>query len=138
MRGDSPLSPLDFSYSLPVEAPLMDGLGTISRAGIASRGLSFATSRGAPVIVPADGKILFAAPYRGQDGIVIIDHEGGWTSLILGVASAKPRGSKVRRGEFLGRALGPLGVELRRNGVPVSPALIAASSVPLSNRGDNR
>jgi len=69
---------------------------------------------------------------------VIIGHEGGWTSLILGVASAKPRGSKVRRGEFLGRALGPLGVELRRNGVPVSPALIAASSVPLSNRGDNR
>jgi septal ring factor EnvC (AmiA/AmiB activator) len=138
MRGDSALAPLDFAYSLPVEAPLVDGLGTVSRAGIASRGLKFATFRGAPVGVPADGEILFAAPYRGQNGIVIIDHKDGWTSLILGVASAKPRGSKVRRGEFLGRALGPLGVELRRNGVPVSPALIAASSVPLSNRGDNR
>jgi septal ring factor EnvC (AmiA/AmiB activator) len=138
MRGDSALSPLDFAYSLPVEAPLVDGLGTVSRAGIASRGLKFGTFRGAPVGVPADGEILFAAPYRGQNGIVIIDHKDGWTSLILGVASAKPRGSKVRRGEFLGRALGPLSVELRRNGVPVSPALIAASSVPLSNRGDNR
>jgi septal ring factor EnvC (AmiA/AmiB activator) len=138
MRGDSALPPVDFAYSLPSESPLLDGLGSVSRTGIASRGLKFATRRGTPVIAPADGKILFAAPYRGQDGIVIIDHRGGWTSLILGIASEKPKGSKVRRGEFLGRALGPLGVELRRDGVPVSPALIAASSVPLSNRGDNR
>ena len=138
IRGASALPPLDFAYSLPVEAPLLDGLGTVSRAGIASRGLKFATARGAPVIVPADGKLLFAAPYRGQDGIVIIDHKSGWTSLLLGVASDLPRGSTVRRGEPLGRALGPLGVELRRDGVPVSPAFIAASSVPLSNRAENR
>jgi murein hydrolase activator len=138
MRGDSALPPVDFDYTLPVEAPLLDGLGTVSRSGIASRGLRFASARGAPVIAPADGKVAFAAPYRGQDGIVIIDHPNGWTSLLLGVASERPRGSKVRRGEFLGRALGPLGVELRRNGVPVSPALIAASSVPLSNGSDSR
>ena len=138
MRGDSALPPVDFGYSLLVDAPLIDGLGTVSRAGIASRGLKFATPRGAPVIAPANGKIVFAAPYRGQDGIVIIDHSNGWTSLLLGVASERPRGSKVRRGELLGRALGPLGVELRRNGVPVSPALIAASSVPLSNGGEKR
>jgi septal ring factor EnvC (AmiA/AmiB activator) len=138
LRGDSALPAMDFAYSLPVDAPLIDGLGTVSRAGITSRGLKFATSRGSAVIAPADGKIQFAAPYRGQDGIVIIDHGDGWTSLLLGVASEKPRGSKVRRGEFLGRALGPLGAELRRNGVPVSPALIAASSVPLSNGGEKR
>ncbi len=138
LRGDAPLPRSDFGYSLPVEALLLDGLGSVSRAGIASRGLRFATQRGASVIAPADGEILFAAPYRGQDGVVIIDHTGGFTSLLLGIASQKPKGSKVRRGEFLGRALGPLGVELRHNGVPVSPALIAASSVPLSNRGDNR
>ncbi len=138
LRGDSALPTLDFGYSLPVESQLLDGLGSVNRAGIVSRGLRFNTPRGAPVIVPADGNIVFAAPFRGQDGIVIIDHKGGWTSLLLGVASEKPRGSKVRRGEFLGRALGPIGVELRRDGVPVSPALIAASSVPLSNAGDNR
>ena len=138
IRGDSALPQQDFGYSLPVEARLIDGLGTVDRAGIASRGIRFATSRGAPVIAPADGEIAFAAPYRGQDGIVIIDHADGWTSLLLSISSAKPKGSKVRRGEFLGRALGPLGVELRRDGVPVSPALIAASSVPLSNADDNR
>jgi murein DD-endopeptidase MepM/ murein hydrolase activator NlpD len=69
---------------------------------------------------------------------VIIEHGKGWTSLLLNVASDKRKGTRVRRGELLGRALGPVGVELRRNGQPVSPALIAASSVPLSNGGDNR
>ena len=137
-RGDSALPPQDFAYSLPVTAPLSEGLGSVNRAGISSRGLGFETSRGTPVIAPADGEILFAAPYRSQDGVVIIRHAGGWTSLLLGVASQKPKGSKVMRGEFLGRALGPLSVELRRNGVPVSPALIAASSVPLSNSSDSR
>ena len=137
-RGDSALPPQDFAYSLPVAAPLSEGLGSVNRSGISSRGLWFETSRGMPVIAPADGEILFAAPYRNQDGVVIIRHPNGWTSLLLGVASEKSKGSKVIRGEFLGRALGPLGVELRRNGVPVSPALIAASSVPLSNGRDNR
>jgi hypothetical protein len=61
-----------------------------------------------------------------------------WNSLILGVASDRPRGTEVRRGEPLGRALGPIGVELRRDGVPISPAFIAASSVPLSNGGNSR
>ena len=138
VRGDSALPPLDFAYSLPVDAPLLDGLGTVDRAGIVSRGLSFDTGRGRPVAVPADGTIAFAAPFRGQDGLVIIDHGGGWASLLLGVASDRPRGARVKRGEPLGRTLGTIGVELRRNGRPVSPALIAASSVPLSNGGNNR
>ena len=138
MRGDSALAAPDFAYSLPVAATLTDGLGSVSGAGIVSRGLRFDTAKGAAVIAPADGKILFAAPFRGQDGVVIIGHDNGWTSLLLGVASEKPKGTRVQRGELLGRALGPVGVELRRNGQPVSPALIAASSVPLSNGGDTR
>ena len=137
-KGDSAIPPQDFAYSLPVSAPMTKGLGSVNRAGISSRGLQFDVRAGNPVIVPADGEILFAAPFRGQNGVVIIRHDDGWTSLLLGVASEKPKGSKVRRGEFLGRALGPLSVELRRNGMPVSPALIAASSVPLSNGSDSR
>ncbi len=138
MRGDSALPPANFAYSLPASGAVIDGLGSVNRAGIVSRGLRFDTARGAEITVPADGKIVFAAPFRGQDGIVIIDHGKGWTSLILGVASDRPRGTEVRRGEPLGRALGPIGVELRRDGVPISPAFIAASSVPLSNSGNSR
>ena len=138
MRGDSALPPLDFAYSLPVGAPLLDGLGSVSSAGIASRGLRFDTRRGAPVIAPADGSIAFAAPFRSENGVVIIDHGGGWTSLLLGVASDRPRGTRVKRGEPLGRALGTISVELRKDGRPISPALIAASSPPLSNSGNSR
>lgn len=138
MRGDSALPAADFGYSLPVSAPLIDGLGSVNRAGIVSRGLRFDTARGTEIRVPADGKIVFSAPFRGQDGIVIIDHGKGWTSLLLGVTSDRPRGTEVRRGEPLGRALGQIGVELRRDGVPISPAFIAASSVPLSNGGNSR
>jgi septal ring factor EnvC (AmiA/AmiB activator) len=138
MRGDSALPAADFDYSLPVSAPLIEGLGSVNRAGIVSRGLRFDTARGTEIRVPADGKIVFSAPFRGQDGIVIIDHGKGWTSLLLGVTSDRPRGTEVRRGEPLGRALGQIGVELRRDGVPISPAFIAASSVPLSNGGNSR
>jgi len=138
MRGDSALPANAFAYSLPVRAPLLDGLGSVSPAGISSRGLRFETGRGATVMVPADGTIAFAAPYRSEDGIVIIDHGGGWTSLLLGVASNRPRGTRVKRGEPLGRALGTIGVELRHDGQPVSPAFIAASSPALSNSGNSR
>jgi hypothetical protein len=40
----------------------------------------------------------------------------------------------VRLGQPLGRALGPLSVELSQNGRRMSPALIAGSSAPLSNK----
>ena len=138
IRGAAPLPVPEFAYSLPLDAPLIDGLGSVNASGIASRGVRFGNPRGAAVIAPADGKILFAAPYRGEDGVVIIDHGRGWTSLLLGVASDVPRGSTVRRGQALGRALGPVGAELRQAGRPVSPAFIAASSVGLSNGAKTR
>lgn len=138
MRGDAPMPVPDFHYDLPVGAPVAEGLGSVSRSGIVSRGIQFDSARGAPVTAPADGRIIFAAPFRDQDGLVIIDHGRGWTTLLLGVASDKPRGTRVARGQSIGRALGPLGVELRLNGQPVSPAFIAASSPPLSNNANSR
>lgn len=138
MPGDAPLSVPDFHYGLPVTARVADGLGSVSRSGIVSRGVQFDTARGSPVVAPADGTVAFAAPFRGQDGLVIIDHGKGWTTLLLGVASDKRRGTRVARGESIGRTLGPVGVELRRDGKPVSSAFIAASSPPLSNSAKSR
>jgi murein hydrolase activator len=63
---------------------------------------------------------------------VIIDHGGGWMSLIVNVSSPLKPGDKVRLGQALGRALGPLRVELSRNGRRFSPAIIAGSSQNLS------
>ena len=126
------------AYSLPASADVIDGLGSVSPAGVRSRGLRLATLRGAPLIAPADGTIAFAGPYREHDGVIIIDHGGGWTSLLLGAATPLARGARVARGQPLGKALGPVTVELREKGQPRSPALIAGSSQSLSNAARSR
>jgi septal ring factor EnvC (AmiA/AmiB activator) len=76
--------------------------------------------------------VRFAGPFRDYDGILIIDHGGGWLSLIVNVASELHAGDRVRLGDLAGRALGPLQVELSQNGRRISPAIIAGSSQSLS------
>jgi septal ring factor EnvC (AmiA/AmiB activator) len=124
--------PEPLAYRLPSDAPVVEGLGSVQSNGVRSRGLTLRTSRGAPVVVPASGMIRFAGPYRSFDGVVIIDHGGGWMSLLIGVATQQKPGTRVSIGDPLGRALRPVGVELSRNGQHVSPALIAGSSRSLS------
>ena len=126
------------AYQLPADAAVSEGLGSVSDNGIRSRGVTMATARGTALTVPADGKIAFAGPYRSFDGIVIIDHGNGWKSLILNAATDAKPGVTVRRGAPLGRALGPIGVELSRNGQHSSPALIAGSSATLSKSVKSR
>ena len=121
------------AYQLPAAAAVTDGLGAVNESGVRSRGLTLATARGSAVAVPASGIVRFSGPYRSHDGVVIIDHGRGWMSLIVNVATPLKAGARVRIGEPLGRALGPIGVELSQNGRRVSPALIAGSSQTLSN-----
>jgi septal ring factor EnvC (AmiA/AmiB activator) len=122
-----------FDYQLPAVAPVTEGLAAVNDSGVRSRGLTLATARGAPVTAPADGRVQFVGPFRDYDGVLIIDHGGGWLSLIVNVASPLHAGDRVSIGEEVGRALGPLQVELSRNGRRISPALIAGSSQNLSN-----
>jgi hypothetical protein len=53
-------------------------------------------------------------------------------TLLLNVASPLRAADRVRIGDSVGRALGPIGVELSQNGRQISPALIAGSSRTLS------
>ena len=82
--------------------------------------------------VPADGVVKFAGPFGDYDGVLIIGHAGGWMTLIVNVATELHVGDRVRLGDSAGRALGPLQVELSRNGRRISPALIAGSSQTMS------
>lgn len=143
LAGDdaAPLSPFapegvdprpPFIYQLPAAAPVTDGLASVSASGVRSRGLTLAAYRGLAVAAPADGVVKFAGPFRDYDGVLIIDHGGGWLSLIVNVASELHAGDRVRLGDPAGRALGPLQVELSHNGRQISPALIAGSSQSLS------
>jgi septal ring factor EnvC (AmiA/AmiB activator) len=129
---EGPRPVLPFAYALPANAPVSEGFEAVNENGIRSRGVTLATSRGAQVSVPAGGVIRFSGPFRDYDGVVIIDHGRGWMSLIVNVGSTLKAGDRVEVGQPLGRALGPLGVELSQNGHRVSPALIAGSSQTLS------
>jgi len=121
-----------FAYTLSVSAPVVEGLGAVDESGVRSRGITFATIRGAPVSAPADGIVRFSGPFRDYDGVLILDHGGGWMSLIVNLSSELKVGDRVHLGDPLGRALGPIQVELSHNGQRFSPALIAGSSQTLS------
>jgi septal ring factor EnvC (AmiA/AmiB activator) len=143
LEDASPLSPfaaegaparLPFAYQLPAAAAVTEGLSSVNDSGVRSRGLTLATYRGAQVVAPAGGVVRYSGPFKDYDGVVIIDHGAGWMSLIVNVGSTLRTGQKVRLGDSLGRALGPLQVELSQNGRRISPAIIAGSSQNLSNR----
>ena len=121
-----------FDYRLPASAAVTEGLGSVNESGVQSRGLTLATLRGTPLAAPAAGVVRYSGPFRDYDGILIIDHGGGWLTLIVNVASSLSPGTKVHLGDPIGRALGPLQVELSQNGRRISPALIAGSSASLS------
>jgi septal ring factor EnvC (AmiA/AmiB activator) len=110
---------------LPVQGRTLIGFGARRDSGLASTGLTLAPAQGAQVVAPARGRIAFAGAYRGFGRIVIIEHEGGWTSLVTGLAALDVAvGDSVIGGSPIGRAAGgaePLTVELRQGGKPVNP-----------------
>jgi septal ring factor EnvC (AmiA/AmiB activator) len=80
---------------------------------------------GAQVVAPGGGRVVFAGPYRGYGKIVIIDHAGGWTSLVTNLFQLDARvGQVVIAGAPLGLAGAGqpvLTLELRHQGIPVNP-----------------
>ena len=113
-------------YVLPVAGRTLVGFGAPQASGL-SQGLTLAPIGGAQVVAPAAGRIAFAGPYRGYGRIVIIEHAGGWTSLVTGLARSDVEvGEEVTGGAPLGVA-GPasprITLELRQDNEPVNPVL---------------
>lgn len=119
----SALPPRDFQ--LPVQGRTLVGFGAKRESGLASTGLTLAPVKGAQVVAAARGRVAFAGAYRGFGRIVIIEHEGGWTSLVTGLERADVAvGDTVIGGSPVGLASGgaqPVTIELRRDGRPVNP-----------------
>lgn len=122
------------SYMLPVSGRLVAGFGEVDGGAVRSRGISLAARGGAQAVAPAPGRVAFAGPYRGYGRIVIIEHAGGWTTLVTGLARIDVQvGDGLVAGSPLGlagtgsggvgsRGGGPIvTVELRRDGEPVNP-----------------
>jgi septal ring factor EnvC (AmiA/AmiB activator) len=112
-------------FQLPVDGRTLRGFGARRESGLASTGLELAPVAGAQVVAPARGRVAFAGPYRGFGRIVIIEHEGGWTSLVTGLERVDVAvGETVIGGSPMGVAGGremPVTFELRRDGKPINP-----------------
>lgn len=112
-------------YILPVAGRVVAGFGEELEGRRASKGIVLAARAGAQAVAPAAGRVAFAGPYRGFGRIVIIEHDGGWTTLVTGLARLDARvGEELVEGSPLGLT-GPdnpiVTVELRRDGEPVNP-----------------
>jgi septal ring factor EnvC (AmiA/AmiB activator) len=112
-------------FQLPVDGRTLFGFGALRDSGLASTGLVLAPVAGAQVVAPARGRVAFAGAYRGFGRIVIIEHDGGWTSLVTGLARTDVAvGDTVIGGSPVGVAGGreaPVSFELRRDGAPINP-----------------
>jgi septal ring factor EnvC (AmiA/AmiB activator) len=113
-------------YTLPVAGRLVSGFGgNGGPLGTSPRGIAIAVRAGAQVVAPAAGRVAFAGAYPGYGQIVIVEHDGGWASLITGMARVDAQvGDRLVAGAPLGLAGAGrpvVGLELRKDGQPVNP-----------------
>ena len=118
----APSAALD--YILPVAGTIVAGFGEASSSGgMRAQGVTLATREGAQVVAPAAGRVAFAGRYKGYGRIAIIEHGGGWTTLVTNLAAVTPAvGDSVVQGAPLGvagRGTPRITVELRKDGQPV-------------------
>jgi septal ring factor EnvC (AmiA/AmiB activator) len=114
----------------PVGGTIIRTFGSRDADGITSHGITFKTMPGSPVVAPAEGRVVFAGPFRGYGNILILQHAGGYHSFLAGFGRIDAdMGQEVTAGEPLGLmpAKGSVGdrpelyFEWRRNGEPVDP-----------------
>jgi murein hydrolase activator len=112
---------------IPTAGKIVRSFGSKDSFGLESDGLTLAGRALAPVLAPADGKVVFKGPFRGYGEILILQHGGSYHSLITGFDAANlALGEMVKRAQVLGRLPAEgrsfeLYYELRVKGEPVDP-----------------
>lgn len=114
--------------TLPVRGRLVGRYGESTNFGNTAKGIRLETRSDAQVVTPFDGKVVFAGPFRTYGQILIIEHRGGYHTLLAGLAQIDAvLGQWLLAGEPLGSMATRKGgkpilyVELRRNGQPINP-----------------
>ena len=116
------------SITLPVRGELIRHYGESTSYGGTAKGITIVTRPAATVVAPYDGKVVFAGPFRGYGQILIIEHRGGYHSLLSGMErvdtgvgqwllAGEPVGVMAKAGDGNPR----LYFELRRDGQPINP-----------------
>ncbi len=124
---------------LPVAGEVKIRFGQNDGLGTTSHGITIIARSGATVTAPSAGTVRFAGPFRGYRQILILEHPGGYLSLIAGMARINaPLGAPIGAGEPVGTmddradSRPELYYELRRNGQFVDPQ---ASTLPVAVKG---
>lgn len=114
--------------TMPVAGRIVQRFGQTDEFGLEVRGLQIEAHKGAQVVAPYDGQVVFAGPFRSYGQILIIRHAGGYHSLVAGLTRIYIVNKQwVLAGEPVGvmggrTATGPrLYLEIRRKGRPINP-----------------
>ena len=112
----------------PAVGRLIGRYGQAMKTGLTRKGISIETGIDAQVVVPSDGTVVFAGAFKGYGQLLIIEHDGGYLSLLAGLARIDSTiGQQVSSGEpagIMGRPVNGspvLYIELRRKGQPINP-----------------
>lgn len=114
--------------TLPARGRVVKAYGQSTGYGNTAKGITIAARAGAQVVAPFDGKVVFAGPFRGYGQILIIEHRGGYHTLLAGLGRLDSSvGQWLLAGEPIGAMAGNSGkkpqlyLELRRQGQPINP-----------------
>ncbi len=120
----------------PARGHIVTHFGDTTETGGTSKGLVLETRPGAQIVAPFDGRIAFEGPFRSYGQILIIEHGGGYHTVLAGLdrvdavvgqylLAGEPVGVMGSGGET-GDAASATGrprlyLELRRDGQPIDP-----------------
>ncbi|MBO6506695.1 MAG: peptidoglycan DD-metalloendopeptidase family protein [Kordiimonadaceae bacterium] len=110
----------------PAVGPIVQRFG-VQDGATTAKGIRIRARDGAQVISPYDGSVVYAGPFRNYGLLLIIDHGGGYHSLLAGFETLQSAvGQWVLMGEPVGTmpngsAEGSLYLELRRGGQAINP-----------------
>lgn len=137
--GAIPFDALKGEMALPAPGRVARRFGSNDDNGAVMQGDTVATQSGAIVTAPADGRVLYAGPFRSFGQLLILDAGGGYHVVLAGLGRITvAQGQAVLSGEPVG-AMGdsriasasadPAGgrgpelyVEFRKGGKPLDPA----------------
>jgi septal ring factor EnvC (AmiA/AmiB activator) len=118
---------LPSNLPLPVSGNIRISFGDTDDYGSRSQGMTFSTRPGATIVTPLAGTVKFAGSFQKYKQILIVEHEGGYHSLIAGLGRIDTVvGATLSAGEPVGIAETSGGearvyYELRQDGEPVNP-----------------
>lgn len=113
---------------LPISGLIQAGFGDRNAFGGELKGMEIMGASGMPVIAPFSGIVRYTGDFLSYQGLVIIEHQGGYHSLISGVREIQVApGQSIVSGEPIGILMGNesgQGVvyfELRQSGRAIDP-----------------